>query len=280
MTKVFKADLHCHTTFSDGTSTPEEVITLAKDLGLSALSITDHDTVDAYERAFPAAHSAGIELITGVEFSSRHNNLNIHLLGYGFAFDNPHIKAFCDRHRERRFKRTKEFLKKLSEQGMPITEMELLEANHLGQSIDQQNICRPHIAMAMIKKGYVKTIQEAFKKYLSEGKNCYVSSEYPSVPETIDTIHQGGGIAVLAHPELINKNRVLRELLTMNFDGIEAYYGRMPKYIADKWLAIAKEKNWLVTGGSDYHGQMKPDFPLGSSWIDETLFRNLQNLIK
>lgn len=274
--KIFKADLHCHTTCSDSTVSPEEIIVLAQNSGLSGISITDHDSIDAYESATPLANKLGIELITGVEFSAKQKECSVHILAYCFAIDNPTIVEFCQRHKERRVKRMELFLKRLTEQGMPITEDELLNANHLIKG-GKQNICRPHIAVAMIQKGYVKTLKEAFKNYLSEGKSCYVSSEYPTVQETIDTIHKGGGIAILAHPHLINRTRILREVLKMNFDGLEAYYGRFAKPLADKWIAIAKEKNWLVTGCSDFHGSIKPDFQLGCSWVDETLFRKLQS---
>lgn len=275
----FKADLHCHTYFSDGTSAPEQLLQEAAALGISTISITDHDTISAYETAIPLARNLGIELMTGVELSTRHKNCNIHVLAYGFSVDDPHILSFCKKHRERRWQRALSFLKALFENGMPLTEEDLLEQIGVNKQQGIQNVCRPHIAKAMVKKGYVPSIESAFKNYLSEGKSCYVSSEYPGVEETLDIIHKSKAVAILAHPELINRNRIRREVLKFNFDGVEAFYGRMPRFVAEKWVAFANEKNWLISGGSDYHGAIKPDFPLGSSWIEESLLRKIQNKI-
>lgn len=277
----FRADLHCHTTCSDGTASPEEIIQAAAILKLSGLAITDHDTIDAYAEAVPLAKKLGIELISGVEFSAMHNDVSVHILAYSFPLVSPLIKDFCARHNERRTHRNREILKLLTQHGMPLNDEDVLAviSEHFLKSTSpiHATIGRPHIALTMLKKGYIHSIQEGFNKYLGEGKCCYTPGESFSVQETIDIIHNAKGLAVIAHPHLISHPSTLKQLLTMNFDGIECYYARFPKESQERWLKIAKHRQWLVTGGSDYHGTIKPNNPLGASWVDEERFRILQN---
>lgn len=275
---IFRADLHCHTTCSDGTLSPVEVVKLAAEIGLKGLSITDHDTIDAYETALPAAKDAGIELISGIEFSAAYRRTSVHILGYAFSLSDEHILAFCRRHQERREKRNQTILQLLAKNKMPITHEELL-AGFDPSTAPRKTIGRPHIAQAMIRHGYVQSVQEAFSKYLKEGKPCYAAGEPFSVEETIDVIHRAKGIAVIAHPHLIEKGSTIRYLLQMNFDGLEAYYARLPAEQEEKWIKIGQEKGWLITGGSDFHGSVKPNIPLGCSWVNEQTFRLLQNKI-
>lgn len=265
----FRADLHCHTTCSDGTVTPEEIILLAAKIGLRGLSITDHDTVSAYEQAVPAAEKAGIELISGVEFSASHRDISVHILAYAFSLSNEHILSFCRSHQERRHNRNKTILKLLAKHGMPIEDTDLL-------GNDYHTIGRPHIAQAMVKKGYVSSIQDAFNKYLKEGGPCYAAGDVFSVEETLDVIHQANGLAFIAHPHLINNERLIRQLLEMPFDGLEGYYARFQPSQEERWVKIAKKKGWLITGGSDFHGTVKEMIPLGCSWVNEEIFRKLQ----
>ncbi len=274
MTEIpFRADLHCHTTCSDGSLTPVELVKLASTSGLKGLSITDHDTVDAYETALPAAKAVGIELIPGVEFSASYRQTSVHILAYAFSPSNEHILNFCRRHQERRQHRNRAILQLLKKHQMPISEEELTEqAPTLHKTIG-----RPHIALAMVRHGYATSVQDAFAHYLKEGKPCYVQGDTFSVQETIDIIHQAKGVAILAHPHLIDRRSVVKKLLEMNFDGLEAYYARLPVSREAEWIAIAKKKNWLITGGSDFHGAVKPTIPLGCSWVDEAAFRQLQN---
>jgi predicted metal-dependent phosphoesterase TrpH len=271
----YRADLHCHTTCSDGTVAPEEIIKMAADSGLSGLSITDHDTIEAYTTAVPFAKQLGVELISGVEFSSMQEDNSVHILAYSFPLDSLIIKDFCVRHHQRRTHRNREILKKLSAHGMPITEEDVTDtiSDHLHE---HSTIGRPHIALAMLKKGYIHSIQEGFNKYLGEGKLCYAPGESFSVQETINIIHQAKGLAVIAHPHLIDHAATLKQLLEMNFDGIECYYACFSKEKQKRWLKIAEHRQWLITGGSDYHGAIKPNIPLGASWVNEELFRILQ----
>jgi len=275
MSEDFANDLHCHSTYSDGTSTPEEIIDLATKLGLMGLSITDHDTVDAYTRAIPYAKEKGIRLVTGVEFSAGLHETSVHILGYGFNPENSIILNFCKRHEERRTKRNQAIMDLLVKHQMPIDEHELRRPI---QGIFPKSIGRPHIAQQMVNKGYVQDIKEAFHKYLGDDKPCYIPGEYFSVADTIDIIHQANGVAVLAHPHLINKKRIVHQLMELEFDGIEAYYARFPLDKCTKWINKAQENSWLITGGSDYHGTVKPRNHLGSSWTPRESFEYLESV--
>ena len=263
--KQFRADLHCHSTCSDGTVAPKELIDLAIENGLSGLSITDHDTLNAYTSALPYAKERDFPLLTGVEFSCFHQNESVHILGYAFSLSNEQLNAFCQKHKERRYQRSQLILEKLKEHGMPI------EIN----TENLESIGRPHLAMEMIREGYVASMEEAFKKYLGEGCSCYVPGESFSVEETINVIQAAGGFAVIAHPHLIHLPRIVTDLLKMPFDGIEAYYARFPPHREKPWVKIGLHREWILTGGSDFHGTVKPHIPLGCSWVSEETFQTL-----
>lgn len=271
----FRADLHCHSTCSDGSLTPQEIIQLASKSGLSGLSITDHDIIEGYALVKDQATELNIQLLPGVELSTIHNGFNVHILAYGFSFPNPVLESFCDSHFAKRRERNRKILQLLTQHGMPLSEEEVENAFTDGLQKSKSITTRPHIALAMVKKGYIQDTAEAFRYYIGEGKSCYASGGYPSVEETIATIHKAGGLAVIAHPHLITNQRVVHDLLAMNFDGIEAYYARLSPIQEERWIKIGRKKNWLITGGSDFHGDCKPNISLGCSWIDLTSFNYL-----
>ena len=258
---MYRADLHCHSTCSDGTSTPSEILHLAKEKGLNGIAITDHDTLDAYTKdLFKKAESIGIKLFVGVEFSTRYKGYPVHLLGYDLQ-KTPEILAFCEMHQERRQSRNRAILEKLKRLSIVIDEKEL-------GSPKDRTIGRPHIAEILLKKGLVSSIQEAFDSYIGEGKPCFEPGDSVTPEETIQKIHKAGGKAFIAHPHLVRKGSVLNALLEMPFDGIECYYGRFHNH-EQRWLKLAEEKGWLVSGGSDFHGAIKPHIELGCSWTPE-----------
>ncbi len=263
---TFRADLHCHSCYSDGTDTPQQLIDLAIASGLSGLSITDHDTVGAYEVAFPYAATKDFPLLVGVEFSASYQGDPVHILGYGFSLDSPAIQALCQRHQTRRQERNSNILEKLDGMGIHLNPEELT-----GKTIG-----RPHIALLLMKQGVVKTIKEAFDRYLGEGKLAYDPGTPVSVEETIETIHAGNGKAMIAHPHLLKKRATINFVLQQPFDGLEGYYARFAPNQEQKWVNIAKEKNWLITGGSDYHGSVKPQNQLGTSWVGKETFDALK----
>ncbi len=265
----FRADLHCHSTCSDGTFSPVELIQEAKKIGLSGLSITDHDTINAYSTALPEAEKLGIKMVSGAEFSTRHRGVSVHILAYAFSLNDMSLQAFCDEHNERRLLRFQKMLDLTKKEGMHLDDTEMVRAFEAGDPI---TFGRPHLAQAMIEKGYVDSVQEAFKTYIGNEGSCYYPTEVFSVQETIDVIHAANGLAVIAHPILIKNRKVVNDLLKMDFDGIEGYYARFPEDRERQWVHKGKERAWLVTGGSDFHGTVKPQIPLGCSWVCEETF--------
>jgi predicted metal-dependent phosphoesterase TrpH len=266
----FRADLHCHTTCSDGSMPVDEIIKLAVEIGLKGLSITDHDTIDAYPMAEQWARDASLALIPGVELSAVHRGTSIHILGYSFSINSPAMISFCSQHQTRRLARMTEMLHLLNKHGMPLSEEELYASRGTNRGIG-----RPHLAQAMVKKGYAKDVNEAFKRYLAEGRPCYASGKPNSVEETLACIKEARGIAVLAHPHLIDNTGVLKDLLSMPFDGMECFYARFSKAQNQRWINIAETRGWLISGGSDFHGAIKPTIPLGCSWTNEETFQRL-----
>lgn len=257
----FRADLHCHSTCSDGTMTPRELVHHAKEVGLSGLCITDHDTVNAYETAIPAAKEVGILLGTGVEFSSVEKGVSIHVLGYDIDLKNLDLLALCQSHTERRRERNRRILEKLAKRGMRI-EIQELEGQTTG---------RLHIALALVAAGYVKSIQEAFRQWVGDGKPCFDPGVPVSTDETLDVIHAAGGKAFIAHPHLMAGYPV-HELLKKPFDGMECYYSKCMPDQEKKWIKLAKKHGLLMSGGSDFHGTIKPGVPLGCSWGGREIF--------
>jgi len=260
MSDLFRADLHCHSSCSDGDLTPKEIVAEAVKAGLQGLSITDHDTIDAYPEVLAEAEKADIKMLPGVELSTLHGGHSVHVLAYGFAPDNVVMRDLCESQMKRRQGRVERIVKLLCDLGMKV------------EVIIDGAVGRPHVAKAMVKAGYVSSVMEAFRKYLTEGKSAFVPTDAVSVEEAIDTIHKAGGLAVLAHPVLIRRNRLLRHMLDMPFDGLEAFYGNFSSQEKKRFLAIAQNLGWVPTGGSDFHGPSTRYQVLGSSWAPKDSF--------
>ncbi|MBP7075240.1 MAG: PHP domain-containing protein [Rhabdochlamydiaceae bacterium] len=259
------ADIHTHSQASDGSFSPEDLVRHAKECGLFGLSITDHDTMAAYEKALPVAREIGIHLGIGIEFSCVFEGHDVHLLGYDFEPNSSVIQKLCLRHKNRRLHRNLAMLEMLRSKGIDI-DLDNIKVH--GDSVG-----RPHIALLMLQKGYVKSIKEAFNRYLGEGKSCYVRGESLSVDDTIDTIHKADGKAFIAHPHLLTSSFPVDLLLQKPFDGIECNYGKIK---TDKpWAQIARDKRWLMSGGSDFHGSFKPDLPIGCQGVDQATFERI-----
>lgn len=239
---------------------------LAHEMGLQGLSITDHDSVEAYSTAIPAAKKCGLLLGSGVEFSSDFQGESVHILGYDFFLDHPAITDLCLRHQVRRKERNAAMLAKLRKKGFALDVEELPATGTVG---------RPHIAQAMVNRGYVSSVKEAFQKYLAEGQSCFEKGEPFSAAEALDVLHTAEGKAFLAHPHLAPRQRLVKKILDLPFDGIECYYAKCSPDQEQYWLRLAKERNLLFSGGSDFHGNMKPPNTLGCSWVDETVFRQI-----
>jgi predicted metal-dependent phosphoesterase TrpH len=266
----FRADLHCHTNASDGTDSVEELLKKASELGLKGISITDHDTIDAYALAFDLSKRFGVSLLPGVEISSTFKGESIHVLAYGFSILNPHMIDFLSQQQKKRTERNARIFEKLKKLGIEIEESQVLKLSpHL------HSLGRPHIAQLLMERGIISSMREAFDKYLGEGKPAYDPGERFEVPAVIEAIHKAKGLAVIAHPHLIKHKRILKYLLDLPFDGIECHYAKMLSSEERPFVQIAEKKGWLATGGSDYHGAVKSHVTLGCSWVNETIFQKL-----
>ena len=267
----FRADLHTHTYCSDGTDSPLELLQKAKNAGLQGLSITDHDTLDAYtDDFFVLAKSLGIEILPGIEISSEDGDASVHILGYNIDLSSQRFRLFLQEMIRRRSERNRKILAKLEQRGFVIQEEELLQ--HARLQFPGRTIGRPHIADFMVKKGYVSTMQAAFERYLREGGLCFVPGIRYTPLEVIDQVHAAGGKAVLAHPHFIKNGSLLHRLLALPFDGLECYYGTLLLDQERTWIELAKRKGWIATGGSDYHSTIKSHISLGCSWVGRDIF--------
>ena len=258
-------DLHAHTTASDGSFTPTELVEAAHGLGLGALAVTDHDTLAGLGEARAAAQRVGLDLVAGVELSVEDDGGRFHLLGYGFDPANAALAETLTTLRRSRAARNDLMAARMSEMGLPVT-MDDVRAE-AGE--DALVIARPHFARALIKKGIVGSVAEAFEKYLSTGKPLYLPKEVLTPRDAIALIHSAGGVAVMAHPGLVPLDeaafdaRVTSLAQKDGLDGIEAYYSQHSQADTDRFLALATRLGLLVTGGSDFHGTVKPHVPLG-----------------
>jgi predicted metal-dependent phosphoesterase TrpH len=270
----FRADLHCHSFCSDGSDSPEALLKKAKEIGLGGLSITDHDSIEAYTpELFRVAEMLEVRLLTGVELSSEWEGASVHILGYAIDIESIALKDFLAEMIRRRGTRNSAIIEKLKARKIAI-EMEEVEAlaHELAAS---RTIGRPHIAAVLVQKGIVNSVQEAFELYLQEGASCYVSGLKYTPKDAIEIIHEAKGKAVLAHPHFIKKGAHLRCFMSLPFDGIECYYGTLPSFQVKPWVEKAKQKGLIATGGSDYHGHFKPHISLGCSWVGADVFNLL-----
>lgn len=244
--------------------TPIELITHAKKAGLAGISITDHDTISAYSAETLAhAEKEGMRLKTGVEFSCRHLETSVHVLAYSLDLSNSDLTTLCSDHQGRRHERNLVILEKLTKGNMPVSIEELPKEGVVG---------RPHIARVLVEKGFAFSVEDAFRRYLGDKKKYNHPGPSFSVEDTLEVIHAAGGKAFIAHPILLNNRKCLNSLLNLPFDGIECYYARFGLKEEQPYLEMAHDHKLLISGGSDFHGSMKPDTPIGSSWVSEEHF--------
>jgi len=276
---VGKVDLHTHTTSSDGTLSPSEIIMYAKSKGIEILAITDHDTFDGIEQAYETAEKNGIKLICGTEISADYTPV-LHILAY-FRYDK--YKSFenvLKTLQKSRQERNPKILKKLNELGFDIKFEEVIAKCH-GNIIG-----RPHFAQVMADKGYVSSTDEAFEKYLAEGRPAYVKKEKLSPQKTIEEVARAGGVPVLAHPILLGmEDQKLDELIVIlksyGLKGIEAYYTEHSHKYTQFLLDMANIHGLIVTGGSDFHGSVKKSIEIGTGYGNlEVPFYCAQDLMR
>lgn len=268
-----KADLHIHTTASDGQLTPEEAVKWASIKRLSAIGITDHDTVKGIQAAIEAGEKRQVEIVPGIELSTIYDNEEIHILGYYIDYQEKWFLDEIENIQKSRYNRASGMIKKLNALGIDIT-LEQVE-----RIADDGIIGRPHIARAMIEKGYIETIKDAFNDYIGKDGPAYVERYKLSSEEAIRMINRLGGIPVLAHPGLIKNKALIGKVLVLGIKGIEAYHSKHNDEDIRQALQIAKSRNLIVTGGSDCHGIFFNNEPiLGNVSVDYQVVAELKNL--
>lgn len=250
-------DLHLHSNHSDGSDRPKRVVERALQVGATAIALTDHDTVSGVAEAREAAEQGGLDFLTGTEISTYFKGREIHVLGLGIDIHHEGLLAALDGLCQQREERGKAILGQLATLGLPLPErLADVEGGALG---------RMHIACAMTDAGYVKKPQEAFDRYLNAGKPAFVPKWNLPIEEALTHIHDAGGLAFVAHPGLGKAVRkLLPELLTLPFDGIEAYHVSHNPGRVEEFQGLAQSQGLLISGGSDCHGTVKGKALLGS----------------
>ena len=257
-------DLHCHSTASDGTLPPREVVRLAKQSNLSALALTDHDTVAGCADAADEAQKLGLDFLCGIEISAEYPHPGtMHILGYGVDPSNPALKSLTETLLAGRDNRNPRIVAKLNDMGVAVSMKEWEEEARGGV------LGRPHLAAILNRKGYVSSIKQAFDKYLGQGSPAYFDKERLTPRQAIERIHAAGGVAVLAHPvQLRTQNdaqleRVIKDLADLGLAGIETIHSDHDAMVVEKYSHLADRFGLLKTGGSDFHGTNKNDISLG-----------------
>ncbi len=248
------ADLHTHTTASDGTNPPKINVRMAKEAGLAAVGITDHDTIAGIAEAMEEGKRLGVEVVPGVEISTVMDGLDVHVLGYYIDYASPEFLRKLEQLRNTRERRNEMMVERLRQLGIDIT-MEEVVANAKRGNANDETIGRPHIADLLVKKGFVSSMQEAFDRYLGKSGKAYVNPPRIHPFEAIDWIKAAGGCAVLAHPGLYDDDNLVRQIIEYGVDGIEAYHADHDADDEARYLEMAARYRLIVTAGSDFHGE-------------------------
>lgn len=256
-------DLHTHSTASDGSFRPAEVVRLAQAAGLTAMALTDHDTTEGLAEALAAGAELEVEVIPGVEISTRHAGNTMHILGYFLDFHSGRLEERLGVLQQARKDRNPKIVAKLNALGIPITMEQVARVSGGGQ------VGRPHVARVLMELGYVKSIQQAFEIYLKNGGKAYVQKFRFPLREALDMIRQARGVPVLAHPFTLELGAaalrdLVAELRANGLAGIEVFYSDHTPEQEALYLRLARELDLLVTGGSDFHGDNKPEVTLGN----------------
>lgn len=243
-----KADLHLHTTASDGAWSPSELVDAAKSAGLSTIAVTDHDTVEGIEEAQQRGMHHGIEVISGVELSVEYAGFEVHLLGYFIDRTHPELCSALETYRRAREDRISRMVQRLQQLGCQITVQQVMEAAGSGSA------GRPHVARVLVDQGYAESIPDAFDRWLANGRPGYVPRARLSLDEAVRLIHTAGGLAVCAHPGLLKDDAILPEMVELGLDGIEVVHSEHDSDRQERYNRFALEYGLLRTGGSDSHG--------------------------
>ncbi len=269
-----KADLHIHSTHSDGLLSPAEILEKAEKAGLNVISITDHDTITSYAEIEKIKHRYNIEIINGVEISASCGTGEVHLLAYFFNLDDKTLNDFFTQIKIDRKTRAIEIIKKLQnlELDISISDVEAVSK--------ESPICRPHIATALVRKGLVKNFYDAFNKYIHDDGPANEKKIKVSASSVIEMIHNAGGFVFIAHPYVLDAGTV-NELISAGVDGIEVIHPLHKKHDVKKFTNIAKRFNLMQSGGSDFHGRSEIENKrFGKYYIGEVKFSGISERMK
>ena len=242
-------DLHTHTIASDGTLRPRELVAEAARRGVRVLAITDHDSTEGLAEAIEEARRhPPLTIVPGIEINCDVEGAEIHILGYCMDYEVPWFRDFCHRQRAQRRARVHRMADRLAELGMPI------DAEEVFAIVREGSAGRPHVAQVMLARGYVKTVREAFDKYLGTGKPGHVPRVKLTPADAVRLIRQAGGVPVIAHPGLANRDELIPELIAAGMMGIESYYSEHSAAQTAAYVQMCREQGLVATGGSDFHG--------------------------
>lgn len=258
-----RADLHAHTTASDGTLTPASLVAHAAERRLDVLAVTDHDSVAGVSEAISAAAGTGITVVPGVELSAVSNDRDVHVLGYFIDYESAELLAHLVDLRLARRHRAEQIVVALQDAGFDVSLEEVLAL------ADGGSVGRSHVAQALVNGGHVATIPDAFGTLLGRGRPFYVAKDVRSPVEVLDVVHRAGGLSVLAHPGVTRADDLLPALLAAGLAGIEAYHVEHTTEDRERYARLAEEHGLLVTGGSDFHGPGAPVAGLGGIDLPE-----------
>lgn len=253
-------DLHTHTTASDGLLSPAELVTHALEVGLAGIAVTDHDTTNGLSAALAAGIATGLEVVPGVEISSWYDGIEVHLLGYFVDPASAELEQKLASRREDREARAREIVERLRRLDVHIDYEDVVRAAGKGA------VGRPHVAAALVTRGWVRDKQEAFDRYLADGRPAAVPKPVFQLAEAIALLDSMGAVPVVAHPGLLKRPELLPEMVALGLEGIEVFY---PKHLPSEQrdlLAFAEAHDLVPTGGSDFHFPAQPA-PLGSQQI-------------
>jgi 3',5'-nucleoside bisphosphate phosphatase len=272
-----RIDLHTHSSVSDGTDAPGELVRKALAAGLDVVALTDHDTFDGFDEAAAEGERLGLGVVRGMELSCSRQGSSVHVLAYGADPASPELAAEMARVRDGRLGRLAGVVRKLAELGVPVSEAEVM-----AQVGNSPSVGRPHIADALIEAGHVRDRQEAFDRFLADGGPAHVHRYTIEVDRGIDLVHEAGGLAVIAHPWGRGRERLLPASVLQGLvrdhelDGLEVDHQDHDSDIRRRLRALAENLGLLATGSSDYHGTGKLDHDLGCNTTDPTVFTEMQ----
>lgn len=263
-----KIDLHIHSTASDGSFTPFEILLQAQRLGLKAIGITDHDSLEGSRAVLQAGIPPTLEFLTGVEISASpppgiRVSGSFHILGYGIRLDHPGLNSALEQQREARKARNPQIIERLNALGIAIS------CEELRAEFPDAQIGRPHIAQLMLRKGYAESIDDAFDRFIGKGRPAYVEKYRMSFSSTIQAIRQADGFAVLAHPSLLKVDgweafeALVSSMKEAGLEGLEAYYPEHSPELTRSLMDLAERQDLVITGGTDFHGAINPEIQMG-----------------